>query len=76
MVCGCDGVKGELEAYDAWILYLLEFKVKFRTRNGRIFMFHVDKVLHYIMKNQSGNQYGVAFFQKTFVFKYLMNFNE
>jgi len=42
MVCGCDGVEGELEAYDAWTLYLLKSKVKFKTRNGHIFMFHVN----------------------------------
>jgi hypothetical protein len=46
---------------------LSEFEVKFETRNGAIFMFSVDKVLHCTMKNQGGNQYGMAFFQKNSV---------
>ncbi len=50
---------------------LLEFEVKFETRNGTIFMFRVDKVLHCTMKNQGGNQYGMAFFQKHFVLNHL-----
>jgi hypothetical protein len=44
MVCCCDGVEGELKTYATRTLYLLEFKVKLRTRNGGIFMFHVDNV--------------------------------
>jgi hypothetical protein len=55
--------------------YLSEFKTKFETRSDGIFMFCVDKNLHCKMKNQRGNQYGVTFIQKTFMFKYLMNLN-
>jgi hypothetical protein len=76
MVCGYDGVEGELEAYATRTLYLPELKVNFTTRNGGIFMFHVNKVLYYKMKNKNGNQYGVAFVQKTSMFKYLMNLND
>ncbi len=48
------------------MFYLPEFEVKFETRNGAIFMFKADKVFHCTMKNQGGNQYGMAFFQKNF----------
>jgi len=67
----CDGLESELKAYGAGTFCLSEFN----TRNGGIFMFRVDNVLHYTMKNQSGNQYGVTFVQKTYVFKYLINLN-
>jgi hypothetical protein len=50
---------------------LPEFEVKFETRNGAIFMFRADKVLHSTMKNQGGNQYGMAFFQKNSVLNHL-----
>ncbi|KAH9569624.1 hypothetical protein CY35_02G000100 [Sphagnum magellanicum] len=50
---------------------LPEFEVKFETRNGAIFMFRADKVLHSTMKNQRGNQYGMAFFQKNSVLNHL-----
>ncbi len=50
---------------------LPEFEVKFETRNGAIFMFRADKVLHCIMKNQGGNQYNMAFFQKNSVLNHL-----
>jgi hypothetical protein len=50
---------------------LPEFEVKFETRNGAIFMFKADKVLHCTMKNQGENQYGMAFFQKEFVLNHL-----
>jgi hypothetical protein len=76
LVCGCDRVEGELEVDGIVAFCVPKFKVKFKTRNGGIFMFHANKVLHCIMKNQSGDQYGVAFAQNTFVFKYLMNLNE
>jgi hypothetical protein len=75
MVCGCDGVEGELKVDGLGTLCLPEFKFKFKTKSGGIFMFFVDKILHYTMKNQSGNQYGVTFVQKTSMFKYLMNLN-
>jgi hypothetical protein len=75
MAHGCDGVENELEADGMRTFCLPEFKIKFKIRSGGIFMFHADKVLHCTMKNQSGNQYGVAFVQKTYVFKYLMNLN-
>jgi len=39
MVCGCDGVEGELETNGARTFCLLKFKIKFKTRNGGIFMF-------------------------------------
>jgi hypothetical protein len=38
---------------------------------GQFFMFRANKVLHYIMKNQGGNQYGMAFFQKKIVLNHL-----
>jgi hypothetical protein len=50
---------------------LPEFEVKFETRNGGIFMFRADKVLHCTIKNQGGNQYSMAFFQKKFVLNHL-----
>jgi hypothetical protein len=34
---------------------LPEFEVKFETKNGEIFMFRANKVLHCTMKNQGGN---------------------
>jgi len=74
MVHGCDGVENELEANGTKTFCLSKFKIKFKIRSGN-FMFCADKVLHCTMKNQSGNQYGVAFVQKTYVFKYLMNLN-
>ncbi len=43
---------------------LLEFDVKIETENGAIFMFRVNKVFHCTIKDQRGNQYGMAFFQK------------
>jgi hypothetical protein len=43
---------------------LPEFEVKLETKNGEIFMFMVDKILHCTMKNQGRNQYSMAFFQK------------
>jgi hypothetical protein len=49
---------------------LPEFEVKFKTRNGAIFMFKADKVLHSTMKNR-GNQYGMAFLQKNSVLNHL-----
>jgi len=49
---------------------LPEFEVKFETRNGAIFMFRADKVLHCTMKNR-GNQYSMAFFQKKSVLNHL-----
>ncbi len=76
MVCGCDGVEGELEVDGVGTFCLPKFKVKFKTRNGGIFMFHANKLLHCTMKNQSGDQYGVAFAQSTCLFKYLTNLNE
>jgi hypothetical protein len=48
---------------------LLEFEVKFETKNGAIFMFRIDKIFHYTTKNQGRNQYGMAFFQKNFYIK-------
>jgi hypothetical protein len=50
---------------------LPKFEVKFETRNVTIFMFRADKVLHYTIKNQRGNQYGMAFFQKKSVLNHL-----
>jgi hypothetical protein len=51
MVCGCDGVEGELEVDGVGTFCLPKFKVKFKTRNGGIFIFHANKVLHCIRKN-------------------------
>jgi hypothetical protein len=76
MVHGCDGLENESKVDGARTFCLPKFTIKFKIRSGGIFMFHVDKVLHCTMKNQSGNQYGVAFDQKTYAFKYLMNLNE
>ncbi len=50
---------------------LPKFEVKFETKNGAVFMFRADKVFHYTMKNQGGNQYGMAFFQIFFVLNHL-----
>ncbi len=57
--------------YGQSMFYLSKFEVKFETKNGAIFMFRVDKVLHCIMKNQRRNQYGMTFFQKTYILNYL-----
>jgi hypothetical protein len=45
--------------------------VKFETKNGAISKFQVDKVLHCTVKNQGGNQYGMAFFQNNYVLNHL-----
>jgi hypothetical protein len=50
---------------------LPEFEVQFETRDGTIFMFRADKVLHCTTKNQGGNQYSMAFFQKKSVLNHL-----
>jgi len=50
---------------------LLKFEVNFETKNGAIFMFRAIKILHYTMKNQGKNQYGMAFFQKNNVLNHL-----
>ncbi len=51
MVCGCDGVEGELDVDGVGTFCLPKFKVKFKTRNGSIFIFHTNKVLHCIRKD-------------------------
>jgi hypothetical protein len=53
-----------------------EFKVKFETKNGTIFMFRVDKVFHCTMKNQGANQYGMAFSQKNSILNHLKSLNQ
>jgi len=53
------------------MFYLPKFEVKFGTKNGAIFMFKVDKVLYCTMKNQGRNQYGMTYFQKTYILNYL-----
>jgi hypothetical protein len=50
---------------------LPEFEVKFETKNGAIFMFKTNKVFDCTMKNQGGNQYDIAFFQKSYVLNHL-----
>jgi hypothetical protein len=54
---------------------LTKFEVNFDTRNGAIFMFRADTVIHYTMKNQGGNQYGMAFFQKKSILNHLKSLN-
>jgi hypothetical protein len=49
---------------------LPKFDVNFETKNVAIFMFMANKV-HCTMKNQGGNQYGMAFFQKKIVLNHL-----
>ncbi len=49
---------------DQVMFCLLEFEVKFETKNGAIFMFKENKVLLYTMRNQGRNQYVMAFFQE------------
>jgi hypothetical protein len=56
---------------NGWTFCLLKFEVKFETKIGAIFMFKADKVLHYIVKNQGGNQCGMSFFQKNYVLNHL-----
>jgi len=53
------------------IFCLLEYPIKFKTHNGFIFMFRVDKHLHCTIKNQMGDQYGMTFFQKKFIMNFL-----
>ncbi len=50
---------------------LLEYPIKFKTHNGLIFMFKTDKHVHCTIKNQMGDQYGLAFFQKTSIMNFL-----
>jgi hypothetical protein len=50
---------------------LSKFDVKCKTKNGAIFMFRENKVIHCTMKNQRGNQYSMAFFHKTYVLIHL-----
>jgi hypothetical protein len=57
---------------DGQLMFCLpKFEVKFKTKNGAIFIFMAYKVFHCTMKNQVKNQYGMAFFQKTFILNYL-----
>jgi hypothetical protein len=51
------------------IFYFLEYGLKFKTPNGTIFMFRVEKNLHYTFKNAIGIQYGTTLFQKKKCFK-------
>jgi hypothetical protein len=37
---------------------------EFETKKWAIFMFRANKIFHYTMKNQGGNQYDMTFFQK------------
>jgi hypothetical protein len=65
------GVDWKVHATGESTFYLLEFGLKFKGVNGTIFMFMVHKILHYILKNATGIQYGIAFFQKTSIFRHL-----
>ncbi len=57
---------------NGWAMFCLpKFEVKFETRNGAIFMFRADKVLHCTMKTQKENQYGMTFFQKKILLNHL-----
>jgi hypothetical protein len=57
---------------NGWTMFCLsKFEVKFETKKETIFMFRVDKIVHCTMKNQWGNQYGMAFFQKHYVLNHL-----
>jgi len=49
--------------------YLLELIIEFGDYG--FVLFRAYKVLHCTMKNQGGNQYGMAFFQKTHVLNHL-----
>ncbi len=51
--------------------YWLEYEIKFEARSGIVFMLQVDKMFHCIMANQSGNAYGVAFLDRTYVLNHL-----
>ncbi len=53
------------------IFCLPEYPIKFKTHNGFIFMFKVDKHLHFTIKNQMGDQYVMAFFQKSYIMNFL-----
>ncbi len=49
----------------------LEYEIKFEAWSGSVFMLQADKMFHCIMANQSGNVYGVAFLDKTYVLNHL-----
>jgi hypothetical protein len=49
----------------------LEYEIKFETWSGNAFMLKANKMFHCIVPNQSGNIYGVAFLDKTYVLNHL-----
>jgi len=51
------------------IFYFLEYGLKFKTPNSTIFMFRVEKNLHYTFKNATNIQYGTTLFPKKIYFK-------
>jgi hypothetical protein len=46
------------------IFYFFEYGLKFKTPNGTIIIFRVEKNLHYTFKNATSIQYGTTLFQK------------
>jgi hypothetical protein len=53
---------------------LSKFEVKFEINNFIRIMFWINKILHDTIKNWTKHQFGMIFFQKTFVFNHLRSF--
>jgi hypothetical protein len=53
---------------------LSKFEVKFKINNWVCIMFWINKILHDTIKNRTKYQFGMIFFQKTFVLHHLKSF--
>ncbi len=52
--------------------YLLEHEIKFEAQSGNAFIFKLTKCFTtYLVANQSGNVYGVAFLEKKSILNHL-----
>jgi hypothetical protein len=60
-----------VDANGEGIFCILKYGLKFKTLNGGVFMFKVDRILHCTIKNAMGVQYGITLFQKNYVLKHL-----
>ncbi len=57
-------IDSKVDAGGEGMFCFLEYGLKFKTLNGIIFLFIVNKILHCTFKNASGIKYGTTFFQK------------
>jgi hypothetical protein len=53
---------------------LSKFEAKFKINNCVLLIFQINKNMHDIIKNQTKHQFGMIFFQKTFVVNHLRSF--